>query len=380
MSQSQISITTGVTTHEDVLNSMNSNFSDAESRLSSLESATGEHLDFIQSGDNISLFTNDAGYLTDAIQSGDNISLLVNDAGYLTGDAVGGTQFVQSVNPSFYTLVPATGYTYNGTEGNTRGLNAVDLQIRRQAAADIAGGTASTIIGGDSNEISNGGAGVNGQWATIVGGGFNNIILGQYSTILGGYNNQINPDSGNANYSVACGAQANAKHANTFVFNDQQSSAFASVRPQTFNIHAANGLRLVTDGSQTSGQVLICDANGHGDWGDLQGYVTSDEQVPQTISSSSSILTLDSSLGANANTTLTEDVTGFSITNTSSGDSGLIIVKQNNTGAWTFTSTYDVLGGDLVDIASITPSGIGACSIGWYNNGTDNYLYVSNFT
>lgn len=336
MAQNQISITTGVTTHGDVLSGMNSNFSDSETRLSSLESATG--------------------------------------------DSVGGTQFVESVNPSFYALTPQTGYTYNGTEGNTRGLNAVDLQIRRQASADIAGGTASTIVGGDSNEISDGGAGANGQYATIVGGGFNIVSVGQYSTILGGYNNQINPDAGNANYSLACGAQAQAKHANSFVFNDNAGASFASLQANTFNIHASNGLRLVTDGTQSAGQVLICDANGHGDWGDLQGYVTSDEQTPQSISSASSILTLDASLGANANTTLTEDVTGFSITNTTSGDSGLIIVEQDATGSWTFTSTYDVLAGDLADIASITPSGSGAASIGWYNDGTDNYLFVSSTT
>jgi hypothetical protein len=38
----------------------------------------------LQSGANISLLTNDAGYLTTAIQQNDNISLLTNDAGYIT--------------------------------------------------------------------------------------------------------------------------------------------------------------------------------------------------------------------------------------------------------------------------------------------------------
>jgi hypothetical protein len=210
MSQTPITITDGVTTHADVLNIINSNSADAESRMASLEGATGEHLDFLGSGDNVSLLTNDAGYLTDAVQSGDNVSLLANDAGYLT-DAV------QS---------------------------------------------------GD------------------------NVSL------------------------------------------------------------------------------LINDA----------GYSLDSDQTPQLVSSSSSVLTLDASLGNNANTILTEDVTGFSITNTVSGDSGLIIVEQNASGSWTFTSAYDVLAGDLADIASITASGIGAASIGWYNDGTDNYLYVSNFT
>lgn len=102
--------------------------------------------------------------------------------------------------------------------------------------------------------------------------------------------------------------------------------------------------------------------------------------VQQSISSSSSVLSLDVSLGHNATTTLTEDVTGFSITNTSTGDSGFILVEQDNTGSWTFASSYEVLAGDLADIATITPSGSGAGAIGWYNDGTDNYLFVSSVT
>jgi hypothetical protein len=102
--------------------------------------------------------------------------------------------------------------------------------------------------------------------------------------------------------------------------------------------------------------------------------------IQQSISSSSSILTLDVSLGGNATTTLTEDVTGFFITNAATGDSGFILVEQDTTAAWTFSSSYDVLAGNLADIASITPSGSGAASIGWYNDGTDKYLFVSDFT
>lgn len=180
----------------------------------------------------------------------------------------GGTQLAESVNASFTALIAADGHSYNGTDGNARGLNAVDLQIRRSAMTEVAGGSISTIVGGQSNEISNGGGGVNGQYSTIIGGGFNDIIIGQYATILGGYANQVNPDSGNANYSIACGAQAHAKHANAFVFNDSAGASFASLQSNTFNIHATNGLRLITDGTQTAGQVLTCDADGHGSWQD----------------------------------------------------------------------------------------------------------------
>jgi hypothetical protein len=102
--------------------------------------------------------------------------------------------------------------------------------------------------------------------------------------------------------------------------------------------------------------------------------------APQTLSSTAGSLTLDVSSGYNGSLSLNEDVSSFSITNTASGDSGLILVKQDATAGWTFTSTYDVLAGDLADIASITPSGSGAASVGWYNDGSDNYLFVSSFT
>ena len=112
----------------------------------------------------------------------------------------------------------------------------------------------------------------------------------------------------------------------------------------------------------------------------LEGFAALEDSSPQTLSSAAGALVLDATSGYNGSLSLNEDVSSFSITNTASGDSGLILVKQDATAAWTFTSTYDVLAGDLADIASITPSGSGAASVGWYNDGSDNYLYVSSFT
>ena len=133
------------------------------------------------------------------------------------------------------------------------------------------------------------------------------------------------------------------------------------------------------EGVTTHADVLSgINANFDDSYSNVSGLQTKTKQ--NTISSSSSILTLDASLGGNAATTLTEDVTGFSITNASTGDSGFILVEQDNTGSWTFASTYEVLAGDLADIATITPSGSGAGAIGWYNDGTDNYLFVSSVT
>lgn len=104
------------------------------------------------------------------------------------------------------------------------------------------------------------------------------------------------------------------------------------------------------------------------------------KSMQNVITSSSSDLTLDCNLGCNATTTLTEDVTGFNIINSETGDSGLILIEQNNVGGWTFSSSDTVLGGDLADISAITSSGLGVGAIGWYSDGSDHYLFVSDVT
>lgn len=104
------------------------------------------------------------------------------------------------------------------------------------------------------------------------------------------------------------------------------------------------------------------------------------KSMQNVITSSSSDLTLDCDLGCNATTTLTEDVTGFNIINSETGDSGLILIEQNSVGGWTFSSSDTVLGGDLADISAITSSGLGVGAIGWYSDGSDYYLFVSDVT
>jgi len=152
-------------------------------------------------------------------------------------------------------------------------------------------------------------------------------------------------------------------------------------RTKLGNITVTGAVNL-DDDFATSGQGALADSALQS--GDNISLLTNDENygsfTQQSISSVSSGVTLDNSLGGNADITLTEDVTGLSIINSTSGNNGLIIVKQDNTAGWTFASSYDVLVGDLADIASITPSGSGASSIGWYDDGSDFYLYVSNFT
>lgn len=85
----------------------------------------------------------------------------------------------------------------NGTGGgNKRGINAVDWQMQRNDATQVASGAGSTIAGGYSNKASNGNATVGGgqqnygtgQWSTI-GGGNQNVASGNYSYVGGGQTN-----------------------------------------------------------------------------------------------------------------------------------------------------------------------------------------------
>ena len=100
----------------------------------------------------------------------------------------------------------------------------------------------------------------------------------------------------------------------------------------------------------------------------------------QTITTSSSALTLDVSLGESAVTTLTDHLTSFTISNAVSGDSGMIIVSSDG-GGWAFPAdVYPslVMAGDLADVTTLTNSVSSRITIGWYYDGQFNYLYVSN--
>jgi hypothetical protein len=67
------------------------------------------------------------------------------------------------------------------TGGNARGQYAVDLQLSRAAASQVAGGNYSTIGGGDSNIAS--------SVYAMIGGGYSNNSSGQYAAIAGGRQN-----------------------------------------------------------------------------------------------------------------------------------------------------------------------------------------------
>lgn len=83
--------------------------------------------------------------------------------------------------------------------GGTRGINAVDLQIVRAAADQVAGSTYSTIAGGASNSIRQSSLANNALAATISGGALNvvnaNLLPSTYSVVGGGQSNVITDSS-----------------------------------------------------------------------------------------------------------------------------------------------------------------------------------------
>lgn len=94
------------------------------------------------------------------------------------------------------------------TGGNSRGTNAVDLQISRTLNTQVAGGQSSVISGGANNRISSG------YSFSTIGGGSGNVI-NSFHTFLSGLNNSSLGD-----FSVAIG--------NTNASNGYASVAFGS--------------------------------------------------------------------------------------------------------------------------------------------------------
>ncbi|MGE3799476.1 MAG: hypothetical protein AB7H80_00495 [Candidatus Kapaibacterium sp.] len=106
------------------------------------------------------------------------------------------------------------------TAGDARGLNAVDLQIVRSAATEVAASNHSIITGGEGNEITatagthttiRGGSGniirENQSRSATIGGGWNGLIEKGQHTVVGGGNGNVVDSSGP--YSVIGGGRSN---------------------------------------------------------------------------------------------------------------------------------------------------------------------------
>lgn len=89
------------------------------------------------------------------------------------------------------------------TNGNPRGVNAVDWQVSRGAETQVAAGDYSVIAGGNQNTIDTGTDG------GFIGGGFSNILnnSADYSVIVGGSANSI---GASRQYSTIGGGRSNS--------------------------------------------------------------------------------------------------------------------------------------------------------------------------
>jgi hypothetical protein len=150
-----------------------------------------------------------------------------------------------TVTTSFSAIGGGTGNTIHGIENAQAGTNCCE-----GASAVISGGTDntirgfwnfnSTISGGVSNTIiSPGGGATLANVAATIGGGSQNLALGQYSTVPGGSRNQAA-----GNYSLAAGHRARANHGGSFVWADDTDADFASTTNKQFAVRANNGVMI----------------------------------------------------------------------------------------------------------------------------------------
>lgn len=112
----------------------------------------------------------------------------------------------------------------------------------------------------------------------------------------------------------------------------------------------------------------------------LESVNLAQQYTQQSISSNSGVSILDVSNGYSAIMTLTEDSL-LTITGATAGDGGIILVRQDATGGWSLTSpNYTELAGFLSDVQTITINEVGVCSVTWYYDGSDYFLFISDVT
>lgn len=116
--------------------------------------------------------------------------------------------------------------------GNARGTNAVDLQMRRLQPTQVAGGRSAVIGGGENNSsfgnlsVANGGYGNNSSGHVSVNcGGEANITSNNYASNLGGRNNNVSGE-----YATNGGGQANNSSGSGAVNGGGSSNVSSSFR------------------------------------------------------------------------------------------------------------------------------------------------------
>ena len=223
--------------------------------------------DYLVAGSNISLATGSLGEITIAATGGGDVSgpgssttnaialfsdttgKVIKNSDVLIGVSTTQNIVSMSLNPSLtdasLALIPnGTGSLVASNAGNSRGVNAIDLQMERFDVSQVAAGDYSVIGGGQRNKIASGSYGT---WSVIAGGYNNEATSG--SVILGGRDNKatgyltsiLGGDGNNAtnNFDFIGGGQYNIANSYfSFIGNGQYNTAdqnFSNVVGGQFN-------------------------------------------------------------------------------------------------------------------------------------------------
>jgi hypothetical protein len=183
----------------------------------------------------------------DKVQPDTNINLTLTPRG--TGALIAG-----------YWGTSATGSIAGG---NARGARAVDLQMSRTSAAQVASGAGSSILGGERNTSSGrntvvaGGAGNSAAgFETGVFSGTNNNVIGGSSLILGGTGNQID----NLDFGTVIGGGIGRAYLQGQVANAMGGFSGVTGSAQTSRMNIKTS---VTGDSTTITQLWLNDVNSH---------------------------------------------------------------------------------------------------------------------
>ena len=310
----------------------------------------------------------------------DETGLLATDtfelATYALTAEVAGAILVRTATPNIV-ATPAS--------GNARGTYAVDLQMSRISAAQVASGDYSIIVGGFQNTASAAESSVIGgiqntasaTYSSVIGGiqntasglyavttggylnvssgqaavalgGVGNIASGGYATTIGGYQNRA---QGLASIAMGWQADTGVGFNGTFVFADSTSAAFVGIATNEFAIRARGGFRHAYDGSNYwTAQVSSAGAVTLNATGASSGFTFSDTvTVPQLIDSG---LTASTFVYSNASQQLTSLANAVGVlTNDGAGN-----FSYSAAGSGTVTSiatTAPITGGTITTTGTI---------------------------
>lgn len=230
-------------------------------------------------------------------------------------DRPAGTEVPSPLQASKMVIEDSGAIRASGSGGNARGTNAVDLQVARGAATQVASGnrsfigagenntaatTESVVVGGDSNSATTGDraavVGGSGNTASnteaFVGGGQNNTAAGVQSTVCGGDGNGISAAGTEAVIGGGFNNVASAQHA-TIAGGATGTASAVSATVGGGSSNAATGVYSTVPGGTAniaSGPVSTAVgygavADNYGEFAHAAGYLTAvgDAQVSELI-------------------------------------------------------------------------------------------------